>query len=332
MHLLIIGGTKFLGPHLIDAARLAGHQLTLFNRGQTGQTRLPGVEVLLGDRDGGLTPLRGRRFDAVIDTCGYYPRLVGASAELLAGQTPHYTFISSISAYADFSTPDIGEDAPAATIDDPTVEEIREDTYGALKVLCEREVQAAFPDGALIVRPGLIVGPLDPTDRFTYWVGRVAEGGEVLAPQPAERAVQIIDARDLAEWTIRMVEQRATGLFNATGPDYWLAMEELLAACATAAKSDARLTWVSAAFLSEQGVAPWTDIPIWIPGPEYAGFMRADISRALAAGLTFRSLHETIADTLAWHRSRPAHHEWKAGLTGERERALLAAWAKRNAP
>jgi 2'-hydroxyisoflavone reductase len=286
------------------------------------------VEQLRGNRDSDLSALAGRQWDAVIDTSGYFPREIVAATAVLAGSVGHYTFISSISAYADFARVGMTEDAPLATLADPTVEEITGETYGPLKALCEGAAQAAMPGRTLVIRPGLIVGPYDPTDRFTYWPHRIAAGGAVLAPGRPERAIQFIDARDLAEWALRLAERQVAGVFHATGPAAPLAFGDLLAACQAVGGGDARLTWVGEPFLEVQGVEPWSALPLWIPesDPTHAGFCRVDCARALAAGLTFRPLARTVRDTLDWAATRPADRAWRAGLTREREAELLAAW------
>lgn len=332
MNLLILGGTVFLGRHLVDAALAAGHQVTLFNRGQHGAELFPQIEKLRGDRDGGLDALAGRRWDAVIDTCGYVPRLVRASAELLAGSVQHYTFISSISVYRDLDQAPVDESSPVGVLADTSVEEITGETYGPLKALCEQAAETAMPGRVLHVRPGLIVGPYDPTDRFTYWPWRFAQGGDVLAPGRPQRRVELIDGRDLATWILRMVEARRTGVYNATGPAHELTMGDLLAVCQRVAGSGATLTWVDEAFLLANGVAPWSELPLWLPEADN-GVMAVDCRRASAAGLTFRPLAETVQDTLAWLRAErvPAHGDLgsvslRAGMTLARERDLLAAW------
>ena len=253
MKLLILGGTVFLGRHLVESALERGHTVTLFNRGQHNADLFPSVEKLRGNRDGELDVLRGRSWDAVIDTCGYFPRIVRASAEMLAHAVDHYTFISTVSVYAEVKQPSIDENAPVARIEDESVEKITEESYGALKALCEQAVERALPGRALVIRPGLIVGPHDPTDRFTYWPHRVARGGEVLAPGKATSRVQFIDVRDLAEWTMSMVEAKQTGVYNATGPAHALTMEQTLSECRKVSQSDARLTWVEEKFLLDAG-------------------------------------------------------------------------------
>lgn len=326
MNILILGGTIFLGRHLVEAALARGHTLTLFNRGQHGAELFPGVERLRGDRaTGDLAALAGRSFDAAIDTSAYVPRAVREAATLLAPNLGHYTFISSISVYASYERVGIDEQHPVGTLADPTVEEVTGETYGPLKALCEQAAEAAMPGRALTIRPGLIVGPHDPTDRYTYWPVRVARGGPFIAPERPGYLVQYIDVRDLADWTIRMVEAGSTGVYNATGPAAPQPIGELLDACAAAAGVAAEPVWASAAFLAEQGVQPWMGLPLWLPeGPEHAGFSTVSIAKAAAAGLRFRPAVETAADTLAWAAARPADHQWRAGLAPEREAELLA--------
>ena len=313
MRILLLGGPKFVGRAVADAALDRGHELTFFNRGQTNPELYPEVEKLHGDRDGGLDALAGRDWDAVVDTCGYFPRIVRASAELLEPNTGRYAFISSVSVYGDFSGP-VDESSPVGTLEDETVEDWGEDgeNYGPLKALCERVVQETYAERALVIRPGLIVGPYDPTGRFTYWPHRLARGGEVLAPGPPERPVQFIDVRDLGAWVVELLERDQTGVFNATGPG--LPWAELVAG--------ADVTWVDDAFLVEHEVGEWMELPLWIEtNGKFARLHEADVSRALAAGLRFRPLDETMRDTLAL-----ASLTDEAGLTPERERELLAAW------
>jgi 2'-hydroxyisoflavone reductase len=300
MKLLILGGTQFVGRAIAAAALERGHELTLFHRGRTNPGLFPEAEHLHGDRDGDLSALEGRSFEAVIDTSGYVPRVVRASAELLAGSVGHYDFVSTIGVYSDFSTGP-GEQAPKQQWDG--VSEDVNAAYGALKAACEDVVQDVFGDLALMIRPGLIVGPHDPTYRFTYWVDRIARGGTVVAPEPRENLVQLIDVRDLAEWLVRCAEDRVTGAYNAVGPATLLTMEEMLEACRMATESDAQLRWLSADLLKERGVEEWSTLPLWLVDPGHRGVVEVDNSRALAAGLTLRPLDETIRDTLAWIRS-----------------------------
>ena len=327
MQILILGGTRFLGRHLVEAALKKGHELTLFNRGQSNPDLFPQLERLQGDRDGALSVLEGRRWDAVIDTCGYLPRLVRASAELLADQVEQYTFISTISVYADESIHGMDEESPVGKLEDESVEEVNNDTYGPLKVLCEQAVETAMPGRVLTVRCGLIVGPHDQSDRFTYWPVRVAQGGEVVAPAHPGKPIQWIDVRDLSEWIIRMVEARATAIYNACGPRETLTMGHFLAECKAVSESDAHFTWLSEEFLLANDVVPFSDMPLWERQGE-DGLTTINASKAINAGLTFRPLAETIRDTLAWHRTRPKDTTLKEGISREREQALLQKWHK----
>lgn len=328
MRLLIIGGTVFLGRHLVASALQAGHEVTLFNRGHHNPELFPGVEKIHGDRDGGLEALGSRKWDAIIDTCGYVPRIVRASAEYLANEAQHYTFISSISVYAEPLNPGVDENSPLGRLEDEGVEEVSGTTYGPLKALCEGAVVKALPMRSLIIRPGLIVGPYDPTDRFTYWPARVARGGEVLAPSTPERLTQVIDVRDLGDWILVMVEKKATGVYNATGPASPLTLGRLLETCCRASLSEATFTWVDDEFLVTHDVTPYTELPLWLPIEEAAWEM-VNIQKALAAGLKLRPLIETVRDTLAWDQTRPLDAPRRNGLSPEREADLLVKWKQR---
>jgi 2'-hydroxyisoflavone reductase len=341
MKLLLLGGPRFVGRHVIDAALARGHEVTAFNRGSNAEL-YPQIEHLRGDRSKDLSALDGRRWDAVIDTCGFLPDVVRVSAQTLRDSVRHYTFVSSISVYDDFTRANIPETAPLSLLTDEQRREVETidrseprntpaflPLYGALKAECERVVEQAFAGRAAIVRPGLIVGPYDTMDRFPYWITRVAEGGDVLAPGRRDRPVQVIDARDLAEWMVSLAERRSTGTFNATGPDRSLTMSDVLDACRQVAGSDARWIWVDEDFLLEHKVGPWEEMPMWIPertDDAPIGILRADIRRAIAAGLTFRPIVETARDTLAWKRP---DREWRSGIPRERETELLRAWAER---
>ena len=328
MNVLILGGTVFLGRHLVEAARIRGHAVTLFNRGQSNPALFPEIETVHGDRNTGFDGLSGRRWDAVIDVAAYFPRQVRLAVTGI--DASHYTLISTISVFADFSRIGIDEAYAVGTLDDPASEPADSSAYGPLKALCEHVALEAKPDASLVIRPGLIVGPFDPTDRFTYWPTRVAQGGELLAPEGPDVPVQVIDARDLAEWTVRMVEARATGTYNATGPSSPLTLGDVLVSCRSVSGSDATVTYASEAFLREHHVAPWSQMPLWVGGdPIMAGFARIDIRKAVAAGLTFRPIRETIRDTLRWASSRP-NAPLKSGVTREREAVLLAAWRSTN--
>ncbi|MDX1935114.1 MAG: NAD-dependent epimerase/dehydratase family protein [Capsulimonadales bacterium] len=331
MRILILGGTIFLGRHLTEAALERRHEVTLFNRGKHNPDWFPEVEKIRGDRRNPeeLRPLAEREWDAVIDTCGYIPREVTASASLLADRTKLYCFISSVSVYRDYRTENMDESAALGTMDDPTVEEVNGDTYGPLKALCERAAEAALPGRTQVLRPGLIVGPYDVSDRFSYWPKRIAEGGEVLVPDDPERGVQIIDVRDLAEWNIRLIERGVTGTFNVCGPDYPLTMDELMDTCRTVTSSDATFTYVSEDFLQEQGVTPWSELPLWVPSEMGRGFDTISIAKALKHGLSIRPLSETVHDTLLWDLGRPKEGTYRNTLTREKEQTVLSAWKTR---
>lgn len=341
MKLLVLGGPRFLGRHLTQAALARGHRVTLFHRGRTGPDLFPEAEKLFGDRAADLALLDGRAWDAAIDTCGFLPQVVRQAVDRLLRSAGHYTFVSSVSVYEDFSRPGLDEQAPARRLTPEQWEEIetfdRSDPasapgfgalYGPLKTECERVVLDEFAGRSAVVRPGLIVGPHDYMDRFPWWVARVAEGGEVLAPGRPERPVQVVDARDLADWMLRLAEGGVSGVFNATGPAAPLPMREVLETCRDASGSDARFTWVDEAFLVEREVPPWDGLPLWVPettSTDWAGILQIDVRRAVASGLGFRPLVETARDTLAWERTR-GPHAWRAGVERDRERALLAEW------
>ncbi|MCW5769751.1 MAG: NAD-dependent epimerase/dehydratase family protein [Phycisphaeraceae bacterium] len=367
--ILILGGTGFLGPATIEAALARGHKVTIFNRGRTERYRplkQDAVEHLYGNRDPekhaqeddtttpkGLSQLEGKKFDVVIDNSGYYPRIVKASAEWAAKNAGMYIFISSISAYASSATPEGDESAPVGTMEDPTIENMGPsfEYYGPLKALCEQASEAAMPGKAAIVRPGYIVGPGDPTDRFTYWPVRANMGGEMLAPGNPDDPIQVIDVRDLAEFLITLAENSTAGVFNAVGPASPARWGDVLSACAAAAASRPTLTWIDSQFLQSNGL-PGGSLPIWIPPQgDYAGFHRWSNDRAEAAGLRFRPVETIVRDTLAWwpsevdrrrragelltEEAKAAGREpprlgdptlLKAGIPPEREQAILAAW------
>lgn len=334
LKILVLGGTGFLGPHLVEVMQQRGHTPTLFNRGKTRPGIFPDVEKLRGDRDGDLKALQGRSWDAVIDTSGYVPRVVRASAELLAPNVRQYVFVSSISVYADTTRPGLDETHPVATMDDPKSEDVLPN-YGALKALCEQAAEAVFPGRTTNIRPGLIVGPLDPTDRFSYWPVRIAQGGEVLAPGDPADPVQFIDVRDLAAFIITTLERGVVGVFNVNGPAQPLGIGALLDACKTVSGSDARFTWATTEFLTAQQVAPWSDMPVWVPPIEDGvGMTTTSSAKAVASGLTYRPLADTVKATLDWWATLPPERQAKlrAGVTREREAEVLAAWHALQAP
>ncbi len=326
--LLILGGTQFLGPATVEAAQRRGHEVTLFNRGKTNPGLFPEVEKLIGDRDGKLEALRGRKWDAVVDTSAYVPRHARLAAELLRDAVQHYVMISTISVYPKFGeTRDaIDEDTAVGTLADESVEQVTGATYGPLKARCEQAVEAALPGRAAHVRPGLIVGPRDPTDRFTYWPARVHRGGEILAPGDGSAPVQFIDVRDLGEWIVHLIDNGITGTYNATGFDGRVSMQEFLHGCKCAVNHACSFTWVSEEFLSEQKVGAWMDLPLWLP---HAGQSYCAVERAIAKGLRFRPIAETCADTCRWALAERGERPWRAGLKPEREAEVLAAWQAR---
>jgi 2'-hydroxyisoflavone reductase len=333
MKLLILGGTRFLGRHLAQQALDAGHHVTLFHRGQSNAALFPQAEHRIGDRNADLTALQGGSWDVVIDTNAYVPRQVRAVAAVLAGRVGQYQLVSSISAYASFERPQQTEDGPLATLADPTAETITGDTYGGLKVLCEAAAQEAFAGRCLVSRPGLLVGPHDPTGRYTWWVQRferAAAGETVLVPGDPAAPVQFIDARDAAAWHLLQAERGNTGICNLTGPAAPITMGDMVDSLRDTLSPGAMPLWVGEAFLLAQGVAPWSDLPVWLPAAD-AAMQQTSIQRALDSGLQTRALAQTVADTAAWARTgavapgggplRP-----KVGLEPEREAALLAGW------
>jgi 2'-hydroxyisoflavone reductase len=330
MQLLVIGGTQFVGRHIVEAALSRGDRVTLFNRGQTAAALPPGVQHLRGDRRGDLSALAGGRWDAVVDTCGFLPAEVARMADALQGRVGRYVFISSVSAYAGFERPN-HEGSVLGRIDDPHTETVDGRTYGPLKALCEYEVQQRFGASALIVRPGLVVGPHDPTQRFTYWparIARAADGQAVLVPGEPTQPVQFIDARDLAAFVLLGISAALQGPFNAIAPAGGLKFGEVLDVCAQVAGCRPRWVWVPADRIEAIELKPWSDLPLWVPpGGDMQAFVLTDTSGAAAAGLRIRPLAQTVADTLAWHRGLAPDQQvfTKAGLTPEREAAALAS-------
>jgi 2'-hydroxyisoflavone reductase len=337
MKLLVLGGTVFVGRHVVETAVARGHEVTLFNRGMTNPDLFPDLEFLEGDRDGDLDALRERTWDAVIDTSGELPQQVWDTAQLLAEAVEHYTLLSSILVYPDFSIKGLNEDSLVDMLrPGETPKAMGLSTFGALKVMSERAAEASLPGRALAVRAGLPVGLYDFTDRMAYWPRRVGQGGEVLAPGTPDRPVQFIDARDLAAWMVRMAEEREPGVFNAVGPDTVLTMEAFLETCRDVTGSDSTFTWVDDAFLLERDVRPLLDLPLWIPA-EQAGTYTIDNRKAIAAGLTFRPLAETLHDVLResealagnGHKANGGGRQRRAGETGmdsAQEAQLLRVW------
>ncbi|HEU4612191.1 MAG TPA: NAD-dependent epimerase/dehydratase family protein [Kofleriaceae bacterium] len=333
-NILILGGTGFIGPHIIEAALARGHTMTMFNRGKTRPELFPDVEKLRGDRDGKLDALKGRSWDAVIDTSGYVPRIVKMSAELLAPSVKQYIFVSSISVYAQgASPPGADETAPLEKLLDPNSEDISGNdfkNYGALKALSEQAAEATMPGRVANIRPGLIVGPGDRTGRFTHWPWRLSEGGEVLCPGDGSTPVQWIDGRDLAAWIIHLVEKNIVGTMNALGPEKPMTMKEVITACNAAVGGKATPVWVDWQFLKQRDVAPWMEMPMWVPLEEDPGFGTTSNARALKAGIRFRPVGETAKDTLAWLATLPEDQQAKfrsSGIARDKENQILAAWS-----
>ncbi|HET6681995.1 MAG TPA: NAD-dependent epimerase/dehydratase family protein [Gemmatimonadaceae bacterium] len=343
LSILVIGGTGFTGPEQVEHALARGHRVTVINRNRTRPDFFKGnaqVEQLVGDLNADMSALRGRTFDAVLDIPTTAPYWVRNVAQYMKGHTKHYTFISTISVYADNRTAGADESAPTlpmpADLDpftpDPAA---RGRYYGQLKAFCEGFVKETYPE-SLIIRPGLIVGPLDRSDRFTYWPVRIDKGGEVMAPGDPTDPVQFIDSRDLAEWTIRMIEAKATGTYNATGPDKPLTIAEMLYGIKAVTTAGAQFTWVPADFLAEHEVRGWRHMPVWVPQtPDTAGFSTRSTAKAVASGLTFRPLAVTAKETLDWAATRTPEQQKAledgavAGISMAREAEVLAAWHAR---
>lgn len=331
--MLIFGGTGFIGPHLTEEAMRRGWKVTHFNRGKKVAGGVPGVETLIGDRKGQLDALRGRKWDVVVDDTGYIPKYVKMSADILAPNVGYCLYISSISAYASFAKPN-DEHSPTGKLSDINVEEITGESYGPMKALCEQYSEQAFKGRIAVVRPGYIVGPLDPTDRFTYWPVRASKGGEMLAPGTPHDPVQVIDVRDLVIWMMKLVESRTTGYFNADSPPGAFTMGELIKASLQASpKADTKATWVSEDFLAAHWKPDDLDLPPWSPlKGDSAGASLTAVKPAISTGLRSRPLAETVRDTLAWFQTLPAERQakLKAGLDPQKEAETLRAWHESN--
>jgi 2'-hydroxyisoflavone reductase len=334
LKILILGGTRFIGLHMTALALARGHSLTYFNRGKTKTDRYPEIERINGDRNGQIDGLKDREWDVVIDNSGYVPRHVRLSAEMLAPKVKQYVFVSSISVYPNFAEPR-DESSAVGKLADESVEKVDGETYGPLKALCEQAVLKAMPGRATIIRPGLIVGPDDNTDRFTYWPARAARGGEFIAPGAPGDPFQIIDARDLAAFTLDAVEKNVTGTYNLVSNVNDFKFGELTDACIAAAKKQAkpavapRATFLPTEFLEAQEVAPWSEMPVWLPAKgDEAAFAGTSNKAALSKGLRITPLKKTVSDTLAWHLTRPAEEreKLKSGIAPEKEAKVLEAW------
>jgi 2'-hydroxyisoflavone reductase len=323
LKILILGGTTFLGPYLTNELLTHGHKVTHFNRGNEHGFDFPEVEKLQGNRDGNLKALEGRRWDAIIDTSGYLPRVVEASSKILAKATRHYTFISTISVYEDFNQPYIDENGSVSKIINNSDEKITDKTYGPFKAGCEKVIQTYFPENSLIIRPGLIVGPLDPTDRFTFWVRRIAEGGRVLVPSSLEQKLQIIDVRDLTKWIVKMVEEGATGIYNATGPKEELRFEDFINSCIQLGKKKVELVCADENFLIDHHLDNWNKLPLWFSSKsKMFGLFNISSQKAQKKGLSFRPLKETISDIIDWDTHR-MNKKMKIGLSRDEEEIFL---------
>jgi 2'-hydroxyisoflavone reductase len=326
LKVLILGGTNFLGPHIVEELQQKGHEVTLFNRGTHDTSFLSNVEILQGDRDGDLQALENRHWDAVIDTSCHLPRHAKISSKILAKAAEHYTFISTIGVYENFHELNMDETYPLAKLEDETSEEVNEKTYGALKASCEKIIENYFPNHSLIIRPGLIVGPRDPTHRFAYWPLRMIDGGEVLAPGESKQNLQFIDVRDLAKWVVTMVEMRKVGCYNATGPKLCLTFEELLKTCMQISRKQTSLTWVSEDFLIKSGVQDWSELPLWLSYKRnMPGFLNVNIAKAVSAGLTFRPLSDTISSIITWEKQHRKEGE-QIGIDRVKEQSILKLW------
>jgi 2'-hydroxyisoflavone reductase len=325
MRMLFIGGTRFVGRGMAEAALDAGHEVTVLHRGKTAADQLSGAEHLLADRDQDLSALHGREFDATVDVCAYLPRQVESLHEALGDRGGHHVYISTVSVYADTDQPGLDEDSPLVEPPDPSVDTVTNETYGGLKVLCERAAVAAYgEDNVTIVRPTYVVGPHDYTFRFPWWVRRIAAGGEVLAPGPRPSPMQLVDARDQGAWTVKLAENRTSGTFNGIGTGLPFSFEDLLDATVEAVGPEGTtLTWVDGLWLAEQGVTGM-HLPLWNEGQD-EWTLAGSNARALASGLSPRPLTETIVDTLAWIESSGAEPAAGAGLSAEREAELLEA-------
>ena len=340
LKILVLGGTGLIGPPMVKYALARGHEVTLFNRGKTNTQLFPELEKIRGDRNDDISALgavvaTGRSWDVVIDNTASIPRWVEESAQLLKDNAGLYLYTSSISAYADHTTPNADETAPVGTISDEEAAEVKTnqditgENYGPLKARCEKAAQNAFPGHCIVVRPGLIVGPGDYSDRFTYWPVRIHRGGEVMAPGNPTDPVQFIDCRDLGEWYIRLVENKAVGVYNGTGPASAMSVSEMLYGIRATTADPVSFTWVPADFLKGHEVEEWMHMTVWVPPEgEYAGFSSSSIQRALDAGLTFRPLAVTAVDTVVYWNSLPEERRAKprAGLDAEKEKQVLAAW------
>jgi len=330
LNILVLGGTGFLGPHTVNAALSYGHTVTLFNRGKTNPEMFPELEKIKGDRNtDDIKKLTGRKFDAVIDTSAYYPRSVNMAMEVLKENIKQYCLITTISVYQDWSIPNMDESGKVGTVDDPKTEEVTGATYGPLKALCEQAAEKHMPGRVSIIRPGLIVGPRDKTDRFTYWPVRVKKGGDILAPGNGNDFVQYIDVRDLAEWMVHCLNHQVVGTYNAQTNGSDITIKQLLDSCVKNLNPKANLVWVDTDFLEKHEVAPWSEMPVWIPPKgDYAGSGTMSSKKAYANGLKERKIDKVVTDCYQWFATLPAERQAKlrAGISSEKEKKVLLAW------
>jgi 2'-hydroxyisoflavone reductase len=335
LQILIMGGTGFVGPHTVNAALAQGHKVTLFNRGKTNPGLFSELETIVGDRNTDqIEKLADRKWDAVIDTSAYYPRSVNSLLDVVKNNIQQYLFVSSISVYQDWSKVGMDETAPLATMDDPTIEEVTGETYGPLKVLCEQAANNQMPDRTILIRPGLIVGPRDKTDRFTYWPVRIKRGGTVLAPSDGSDYIQYIDVRDLADWMVHCLQQHLTGAYNAITSAGDITIKKLLETCVSELNPQTKLEWVNADFLEKHDVRPWQEMTVWIPTRgDYAAAGSMSAKKAYANGLKERSMTDVINDCYNWFVSLPDERQAKlrAGINSAKEETVLAAWREHNA-
>ena len=334
LKILFLGGTGFLGPHTVNAALAQGHEVTLFNRGKTNPEMFSELEKIKGDRNtDDIKKLANREWDIVIDTSAYYPRSVNLAMEVLKNNVKQYLFVSTISVYANWSKPGMDESTPVGTTENPAIEEVNGETYGPLKALCEQAAEKHMPGKVCVIRPGLIVGPRDKTDRFTYWPVRIKKGGDVLAPGDGNDFIQFIDVRDLAEWMVHCVEKNINGIFNAQSNGRDITMRQLLDTCVSTLNPKANLVWVDTDFLEKHQVAPWQEMPVWIPAAgDYAGSGMMSSKKAYANGLKQRPIQTIVKDCHTWFADLPAERQAKlrAGISAEKEAKVLAAWKAHN--
>ncbi|MBN8203277.1 SDR family oxidoreductase [Bacillus sp. NTK034] len=336
MKVLILGGTRFLGKALAEEGLKRGHDITLFNRGNNKEA-FSEVEQLAGDRDGDVSQLKNRKWDAVMDTCGFAPHQINKIAAVLGDSIEHYTYISSISVYKDWIPLNLTEDYHLQSMPQDRLKDVEEgrispyEYYGALKVLCEAEAEKHWPGRVLHIRAGQLVGPFDYTDRLPYWVQRVSEGGNIVVPGRPDRPIQLIDVKDIAAWGFNMAENSKAGTYNITGPDYELTMEELLNTCKSVTNSNAKFVWADEQFVLDHQIQPWTEMPLWIPehfpldGEDKPWHMCISVKKAIENGLSFRPLEDTIQDVYQWEKGRQDSGR-KAGISREKEQELLDAW------